>query len=86
MNIVPITAAPKARAPNAPALRASRSYRTTRAITRSAKPRIDTTLLTAWVGVRTYALRGPISAGVVKRITSRVMIISAPATIAIGAP
>src|SRR5215213_4305862 len=57
MNIVPTTAAPKARAPNAPALRASRSYRTTSAITRSAKPRIDTTLLTAWVVVRTYALR-----------------------------
>ena len=47
---------------------------------------MDTTLLTAWVVVRTYALRGPVSAGVVKRITSRVMIISAPATIAIGAP
>jgi hypothetical protein len=65
---------------------APRSYRATRAITRSAKPRIDTTLLTAWVVVRTYALSCPISVRVVKRMTCRVMIISAPATIAIGPP
>jgi hypothetical protein len=72
MNIVPTTAAPKARAPNAPALRASRSYRATWAITRSAKARIDTTLLTAWVVVRTYSVKSPTSVGVVARITGHV--------------